>query len=141
MADVAVKTFEREESQFQIYGISTSYFDKNVIVFPRAFDEDGNTLIDISTVMARYGIRLRTIISAKLYWEWIHNGIYNPDKNAARLCHSFLYAIDMDNTGSSTLDFTVPYFVPETGLNMIAVRARICGCKSERHILITLAGE
>ena len=141
MADLAVKTFEREESQFQLYGNSVSYDGDNVIIFPRAVDESGNTLIDISSITARYGIRMRTIIGAKLYWEWIHNGIDNPDRNTSRLCHAFLHAIDMDTTGDSTLDFTVPYFLPESGLNMLAVRARLRGWKNERHIVIDLAAE
>jgi hypothetical protein len=141
MADLAIKAFEREESQFQLYGNSVSYSGDNVIIFPRAVDERGNTLIDISSITTRYGIRMRTIIGVKLYLEWIHNGIDNPHRNTSRLCHAFLHAIDMDRTGDSTLDFTVPYFLPESGLNMLAVRARLRGWKNERHIVIDLATE
>lgn len=96
---------------------------------------DGGMSVGITSEATRYGIRKPVAISLELYRDWIFQNSCITIQRIGVLCHAFLYAVDLDQHNTRTLEFPVPFFTQGIGYTPVQVRAELIGGKNQRIFL------
>lgn len=141
MAALLTVLVKGDYNRFHQRGCSSYCCEENIIMYPKLTNSNGVRIVDISSSARHHGIQTETLVSPKLFGEWIQSGTFSPERNIATLCHAFLYAVDLNVDESHSLEFSVPFFSKDVGLTMVSVRVRLIRYAIKEYILLELTSE